>query len=269
MPHDVSNFEKEVIERSFSVPVLVDFWAEWCGPCKVLGPILERLAAQNEGRWELAKVNTEEHPEIARKYQIQSIPNVKLFVEGSVIDQFVGALPEYQIQAWLQKAIPGRNRKLIEQAEALLAAGDATMARELLEQVPPSDPDYTSVRVLRARTLLFDNPIEAAALVADIDEPKHAEQLDSIRTMARLKEAVLHPERLSDGESRTLYLAAAQSLFARNFGFALDQFIQLIRQDRYFDDDGSRKACITIFRLLGEEHLLTQKYRREFSSALY
>jgi putative thioredoxin len=269
MSHDVSNFEKEVIERSYSIPILVDFWAEWCGPCKVLGPVLERLAAQNEGRWELAKLNTEEHPEVAQKYQIQSIPNVKLFVDGSVIDQFLGALPEYQIQAWLQKAVPGKNRKLIEQAEAFLVAGNATMARELLEQVPPADPDYISVRVLRARTLLFDNPIEAAALVGDIDDPKHAEQLDSIRTMARLKEVTVHPERLAEGESRTRYLAAALALFERDFGSALDQFIQLIRQDRYFDDDGSRKACIAIFRFLGEEHPLTRQYRREFSSALY
>lgn len=269
MAYDVSDFQKQVIDRSFSIPVLVDFWAAWCGPCKVLGPVLERLAAQNQGRWELAKVDTEQHTEVAHKYQVQSIPNVKLFVDGAVADQFVGALPEYQVQAWLQKAIPGKNRKLIEQAEVFLVAGNETTARELLEQIPPTDPDYSYVRVLLARTFLFDNPIEAAAQVIDIDEPKHAEHLDSLRTLARLKEAVLHPERLPDGESRTLYLSAAQFLFARNFGSALDQFIQLIRQDRYFDEDGSRKACIAIFRLLGEDHLLTQQYRREFSGALY
>ncbi|HCA78953.1 MAG TPA: thioredoxin [Bacteroidetes bacterium] len=269
MSYDVSDFQKQVIDRSFSVPVLVDFWAEWCGPCKVLGPILERLAAQNQGRWELTKLNTEEHTEIASKYQIQSIPNVKLFVDGSVVDQFVGALPEYQIQAWLQKAVPGKNRKLIEQAEAFIVAGDEKTAREMLEKLPPTDPDYTLVRVLHARTLLFDNPAEAAAIVADMDEPKHAERLDTIRTIAHLREAALHPERLPDGESRALYFSAVQSLFARDFGAALGKFIQLIRQDRYFDDDGSRKACIAIFRVLGEEHTLTRQYRREFSSALY
>lgn len=269
MSYDVSDFQKQVIDRSFSIPVLVDFWAEWCGPCKVLGPVLERLAAQSQERWELAKLNTEEHADVAAKYQIQSIPNVKLFVDGSVIDQFVGALPEYQIQAWLQKAMPGRNRKLIEQAEAFIVAGEEKTAREMLKQIPPTDPDYTLVRVLSARTLLFDNPAEAAALIADIDEPKHAEHLDIIRMMARLGEVVLHPEHLPDGESRALYLSAAQSLFARDFGSALGKFIQLIRQDRNFDDDGSRKACIAIFRVLGEEHILTQQYRREFSSALY
>ena len=269
MLYDVSDFEQAVLERSHSIPVLVDFWAEWCGPCKVLGPILERLAAQNEGRWELAKLDTEEYPEIARKYQIQSIPNVKLFVDGSVVDQFVGALPEYQIRAWLQKTVPGKNRKLIEQAEAFLAAGNERAAREFLRQIPSTDPDFTYVRVLQARALVFDNPAEAASLIADMDEPKHADMLDSVRTLAKLNEVSLHPEILPDGESRTLYLSAAQSLFARDFESALNRFIHLIRQDRYFDDDGPRKACVTIFRLLGEEHAVTQRFRREFSSALY
>lgn len=269
MTHDVSDFQKQVLDKSFSIPMLVDFWAEWCGPCKILGPVLERLAAQSEGRWELAKVDTEKLTEVARTYQIQSIPNVKLFVDGAVVDEFVGALPEYQIQAWLQKAVPGKNRKVIKQAEAFIVAGDERAARELLKGIPPTDPDYTLVRVLRARTLIFDNPTEAAALVAEIDEPKHAEPLDSIRTMARLREVVFHPEQLPDGESRVLYCSAAQSLLARDFESALSRFIQLIRLDRYFDEDGSRKACIAIFRLLGEEHILTQRYRREFSSALY
>jgi putative thioredoxin len=269
MTHGVSNFQKEVIDRSYSVPVLVDFWAEWCGPCKILGPVLERLAKTNEGRWELAKLNTKEHPEIAQKYNVQSIPNVKLFVNGTVTDQFVGALAEYQILAWLQKAVPGKSRKLIEQAEAFLMAGNEAEARRILKQIPSTDSDYSHVRVLLARSLVLDNPKEAVALVEDINDPEDWDLLDLIRTLARLKEATLHPERLPDGESRKLHLSAILSLFARDFGSALSQFIQLIRQDRYFDDDSSRRACIAIFRLLGEEHQIAQQYRREFSSALY
>lgn len=269
MTFDVSDFQKQVLERSASIPVLVDFWAEWCGPCRVLGPVLERLANQHEGRWELAKLNTEEHPDIAQKYNIQSIPNVKLFVDGGVVDQFVGALPEYQIQAWLKKAVPGKNRAVIQQAEALLAAGNETAARKLLEQIPSSDPDASEANILLAHCLVFDQPTDAAKLVEHAEDPKRADVLEAIRTLARLKEISLHHEQLPDGDSRTLYVSALRAIFARDFDSALRQFIQLIRQDRTFDDDGSRKACIAIFKLLGEEHPITQRYRREFSSALY
>ena len=133
MAYDVSDFEKEVFERSYTIPVLVDFWADWCGPCKVLGPVLERLAGQSDGRWMLAKVNTEKHVEVARKYNIQSIPNVKLFIDGVVVNEFVGALPEYQVQRWLETAIPSKHRREIEQAEAFLVAGNPGPARVLRE----------------------------------------------------------------------------------------------------------------------------------------
>lgn len=269
MALDVVNFHAEVIEKSHTVPVLVDFWADWCGPCKILGPVLERLAAQNDGQWVLAKVNTEEHADLARQYNIQSIPNVKLFVDGAVVDEFVGALPEYQLQRWLQKAIPGKSRKILEQAEALLKSGNESSASQLLQQIPPTDPDYTEARILLARCLIFENPVQAAALIEDIEEPQFAEILETVRTLARLHQLALQPGQLPDGDGRRLYLAAITSVVARDYEAALKQFIDVIRENRYFDDDGSRKACIALFRVLGEDHPLTQQYRRVFSSALY
>jgi putative thioredoxin len=269
MSYDVSDFQKEVIERSRTIPVLVDFWAEWCGPCKVLGPVLERLAGQSDGQWVLAKVDTEVHQDVAREYEIQSIPNVKLFVDGAVANEFVGALPEYQVQRWLKAAIPGRHRKEIEQAEALLTSGKHAAAGALLEKVLQLEPENIDARILLARSAVFSDPAKAARTVKDIDEPKYSDLLDAVRTVARLHEFTQHTDQLPDGDVRQLYLSALQSLAANNFDAALRQFIEVIRRNRYYDDDGSRKACIAIFKLLGEEHELTGKYRREFSSALY
>ncbi|HEY6866409.1 MAG TPA: thioredoxin, partial [Candidatus Eisenbacteria bacterium] len=103
MSHDITDFEQDVIAKSRTVPVLVDFWAEWCGPCRVLGPVLERLADQAQGRWVLAKLDTERFTDVASRYGIMSIPNVKLFVNGEVADEFVGALPEREVRAWLER----------------------------------------------------------------------------------------------------------------------------------------------------------------------
>lgn len=269
MEYDVSNFEKEVVERSHSIPVLVDFWADWCGPCKVLGPVLERLAVHGEGKWALAKVDTEQHTDIARKYHIQSIPNVKLFVDGAVVNEFVGALPEYQVQRWLETAIPSKHQKHIEQAEAFLVAGNLDAARALCEQVLSLEPQNIDARILLARSLIFADPSRAAATIDTIDEPKHAEVLNSIRVVTRLLALAKDPGSLPEGGTQPLYLSAIQHLASGNFDEAVASFIEAIRENRSYDDDGSRKACIAIFKMLGEEHAVTQKHRRDFSSALY
>jgi len=111
MSHEIVDFDKDILQRSHQVPVVVDFWAAWCGPCRVLGPVIERLAGEAAGRWELAKVDTEAHPEIAERYGIVSIPNVKLFVNGEVADEFVGAIPEAEIRRWLEAAVPSPDER--------------------------------------------------------------------------------------------------------------------------------------------------------------
>ena len=266
---DVQDFEREVIQRSHEIPVLVDFWADWCTPCRILGPILKRLAERSNGAWVLAKVNTEEHPTVALQYEIRSIPNVKLFVDGKVVNEFVGALPEYQVQRWLQEAIPSKFRKKVEHAGQLLKDGKTEDARRLLEGILEAEPGNTEAQVLLARTILFDNPQRAAELVQGIDDPRHAEVVGAVETVSRLHGLSKIPEKLPGGDARELYLGAVEALLAREFDSALRQFIELIRIDREYDDDGARKACIAIFRILGEEDEVTLKHRREFSSALY
>ena len=268
--YDVTDFQTEVLDLSHHRPVLVDFWAEWCGPCRVLGPVLEKMAGHANGRWELKKVNTEQFPEVSAQYGIRSIPNVKLFSGGRQINEFVGALPEPAIRQWLDKALPDPNDEALDHAEALLRSGQLEAAHEQAQKVLGTSPGHERARSIAATALLFDDPQKAYDLVRDLDEgSEHWELAGSVQEIARLLARSADPAAFGEKPVKQLYMKATRSLKAGDFDTALATFIEVIRDDRYYDDDGSRKVCIAIFKYLGEEHEITLKYRRDFGSALY
>ncbi len=269
MKYEISDFASDVLERSKKLPVLVDFWADWCGPCKVLSPILERLAERNGDRWALATVDTDVHQDLATRYGVRGIPSVKLFVDGKVVNEFTGALPERAVDQWLAKALPGKYEKDLAAAQALLSREDYESARAILEGILAHEPGDEQARVLLAGTFVFSDASKAAELVGRIEEhSRYFPTAEAIRTYAALLEKETHPGALPEGPARARYLAALGYLARREFEPALENFIEVIREDRPYDDDGARRAVIAIFRLLGEEHPVTQKYRRAFSSAL-
>ena len=268
MSHEITDFTTDVLERSNSIPVLVDFWAAWCGPCRTLGPVLERLAEKQAGRWVLAKVDTEKFPQIAAQYGVRGIPNVKLFIKGKVVNEFTGALPERAVEQWLAKAVPGPDQETLEEAARLFQAGEKESAAVLLREVLASDPSNEQARALLAASIVMANPADARSLVRDIEEhSEHYGLVDAVRTVADLLETT--PDRLPDDPVRPIYAKAIAALVAQDFDGAIEAFIDVIRQNRMYEEDGSRKAVVAIFRLLGDEHDTTRNHRRAFSSALY
>jgi putative thioredoxin len=269
MSVDVKDFETEVVQLSGTVPVLVDFWAEWCAPCRVLGPVLERLAEKNGGKWELKKVDTEALPDVAARYGVRSIPNVKLFVDGKPVDEFVGALPQPAVEAWLAKAVPDPSQKEIERAEVLARAGRGDEAVVILDPIVAASPENERARSLFAILIVFSDHRRALAMVEDVHEAspsgRHAE---AVRAFGRLFRYHDDHSLLPASPVKTLFLSATGHLLRKEFDAALDEFIGVIRQDRTYDDDGARKACLAIFAYLGEDHDVTRRHRREFGSAL-
>jgi putative thioredoxin len=268
--HEITDFQKDVIERSRTIPVVVDFWAEWCGPCKTLGPILEKLAEKSAGSWVLAKVDTDAHQEIAAQFGIRGIPNVKLFSDAKVLDEFTGALPEYAIVKWLEKALPNKYQKEIFRAQDLILEDKVVKAQTILESVLKHDPENHHARVLLARTYISSDPEKAVVLVEGIEE--HSEyypMADAVRTVGLMLRKLSEPFLLEENVVKSTYLEATAALARDDLGGALEKYIEVLRANRYYDDDGPRKACIAIFRILGDDHPTTQKYRRAFSSALY
>lgn len=268
MNHEVKDFQKDVIEKSFDKPVLVDFWAEWCAPCRMIGPVLEKLAEENKDNWDLVKVDTEKNQQIAMKYGVRGIPNVKMFRNGEVINEFTGALPESAIKEWLGKSIPSKFSDQIEHAKILLKKGNNSDAKVLLEEIHKGDINNSDVKVLLAKILLFDDFKEAIRLVQNVDGNSDNIQLgEAISTLAELLSR--ESQSFSSSDVTELYISAIEDIRRQNFDSALENFIEVIRTDRDYDNDGARKACIAIFKFLGEENEITLKHRRDFGSALY
>lgn len=268
MNGDKMDFGAEVIKKSFETPVLVDFWAPWCGPCRVLGPTLERLADQAGGKWELVKVNVDENRVVATEYQIQGIPDVRLFHEGEVVGQFTGALTEHQIKVFLENNLPTPEKAAMQSVHALMAAGREREAMPILEIILEENPQMDEARALLAKLHAFRNPDYAAELAAEI--PMHSpfrEIGEDITNLARMRS--LTADNLPESSIRETYLAGITAMVEDDPNAALERWIEVIMTDKGYDNEGARKGCIALFHLLGENHPITQRWRRRFNMALY
>lgn len=270
MAYEVDDFQEDVVDASDETPVVVDFWAPWCGPCRQLSPVLESLAEEADD-WSLVKVNVDDNEEAAQAYGVRGIPAVKLFVDGEVAAEFTGAKPKPAVEQWLDENLPSEEKARIEKARAELEEGNHEEAEHLLWPVLEENPDHDEAQVLQARALAFKDPKRAQALAeaAEVADPTLRQVRDAVQTLARLLELADDPSTLPDGEGRDDYLSGINALADQDFDAALGHFIDVVRTNRDYDDDGARKACIALFTLLGEQHPVTQDHRRTFDMSLY
>ena len=276
MGYELQNFEEEVLKASHIKPVLVDFWAPWCGPCRTLGPIIEKLAAENPETWTLVKINSDDHQELSQQYGVKGIPAVKLFHNGEVIDEFTGVLPEYAIVQWLEKALPSKAKDLLKEAEDALEMDNPSEAKHILESALKLEPTHPTACGLLAGLLVFEDAPRAAelAVTAATGEVRFLPLRSAIEEIVGAVEKIgSNPNKkpnLSEEEPGvTAYLAALRCVKNGEPEEAFPLLIDVLKTNRYLDDDGARKLGVALFTVLGADHRITQKYRRTFDMWLY
>lgn len=277
-----ATFEAEVLAVSHQRPVLVDFWAPWCAPCRSLKPILEKLAAGSQGKFRLAKINTDENQAIAQRYGIRGIPNVKAFVNGQVVDEFTGALPESGVRAFLERLMPGPAEVLRRAAGKSVSAGDFELAEKLLREAVQLDarlwPAYSELAELLVARQAF---AEADALVQTIPEgdrnERYTELVARIETWRRSSDLPDYATLIAALEANpgdvTVRLHLAERLIAgMQFEPALEELVNVVRESRGATHkeprETARKAMLRVFQIATDETELIARYRRELAAAL-
>jgi putative thioredoxin len=272
-----ADFAREVLEESIRVPVLVDFWAPWCGPCRTLSPVLEKLVKEAAGAWKLVTVDTDQNQELAEVLRIRSIPTVFLFSGGQPIATFSGALPENSVRDWLRRYLPAPSPEEPPPEDPVMRAlsqGEDDQAKRLLNKKLEKDPSDTASRVMLARLLFSDDIEKAAETVANI--PEDSEAYDTAGHFLRLRDLV----RWAKGKDSsrpvkgpeadvTLYRDAIHDMENGEPVSALEKWLTLVTRNRELDDDGARKALVALLTVLGEESPLTRDYRRRLANTLF
>jgi putative thioredoxin len=270
---DTAAFQREVVERSKEVPVVVDFWAAWCGPCKVLGPLLEKLAGEFEGGFELAKVDVDTNQELAGQFGVKGIPTVVGFKDGVAVSQFTGALPEPNVVQWLREIVPSEADLLVATAGDLLDEGDTATAERGYREALAIDPNHVEAAVGLA-TLLIDaeENEEALELLGSLPPTQEVERLQAAARMGTIDISAipeLQAALSADPENDAVRIELGKALAAdHQFEASLEVLLEAVARGGETRDE-ARRALLDVFEVIGPEHELTIVYRRRLASAIF
>ena len=272
----LENFEQVVLRDSQQTPVLIDFWASWCQPCQILMPLLSKLAEEYQGKFILAKLNTEEQQEIAAQFGIRSIPTVKLFKDGAQVDEFAGALPENDIRTFLDKHIPRETNSVLPQAEHMMAMGQFSDALELLAPAQAADPNNYLILIAMAKAHAALGNLEAAKFAIDAlpEDQQSSPEISKIRGQLHFAELAPDPASITAAEAAlekdpndhpSRYTLALRDITQGQIESAIQQLLGIMMRELNWNDDTARKTLIQLLDMLGDDPIVNQARRQMFN----
>jgi putative thioredoxin len=265
-----ADFEYEVIAFSHQTPVVVDFWAEWCAPCRTLGPILERLAEEAQGAFRLAKVDVDANPNLAIRFGVRSIPAVKAFRDGQVVSEFVGAIPEAKAREFLRSLAPSQTDLLLEKGQSLLESHEWKQAENCFQQFLAKNPNHPAGRLGLMKAVLMQGRVqEALSLMEDFPPSKEYAAVETIHPMIDALAALSRSPGYPENPLEAAYWNALWLIRRGNYPAAMDGLLDILRQDKHFRSGEPRKLILALFEILGDQSPLTQQYRRELAMVLF
>lgn len=279
---NLASFDDDVLAVSHQVPVLADFWAPWCGPCNVLGPLLEKLEAEAQGRLRLVKINADENPQLCADYGVRSLPTVVAFVDGEPVDQFVGALPEGQLRAFIERIVPNPAEMARQVARQAIAEGNPSVARDALQAALALDPAHDEIRLDLVDVLIEMDDLAGARTELALISPRTAAggnaRIAALETRLAAAEQASHlppaAQLLQRVQAEPDNLQARLDLANRyladhSYEQALETLLGIVQRDRTFGDDVGRKSMLAVFDALGGTDPATvAAWRRKLSAAL-
>jgi len=265
-----SDFEYEVIAYSNQAPVLVDFWAEWCHPCKSLTPILEKYAIEGQGSFRLAKVNVDDNPNLALRYGVRSIPNVKAFRDGQVVSEFLGLQPEPRVKEFLRNLTPSQIDLMLEKGQSLLETMDWVGAHRSFQEFLAKSPNQPAGLLGLLKSCLMQGKFSEARQILDgfPASPEYA-RVELIRPLFSVLWSISSNQPALDDPLEATYDNALRLVLRGNLPAAMDGLIDILRQDKHFHNDDARKVLLGLFEVLGDNQPLTRQYRRELAMVLF
>jgi putative thioredoxin len=264
-----NNFQYEVIQYSHQIPVVVDFWAEWCGPCRILDPILQRIAREEQGAFRLAKVDVDENPKLAMRYDVRGIPSVKGFREGQVVAEFSGAQTEQKVREFIRKVIPSISDLNLEKAKNLLGSEQWKQAAQIYQQLLQERPEEPQIAVGLAKSLIAQGQgRRALEMLSKATTPKEYETAQKLTPLAKAL-ANMENQELIDDPLTNMYHHTLRLISLGNLPAALDGLLELLRKDKGYRDGEVQQIVLGIFEILGEDNPVTRQYRNELASILF
>ncbi|HVP20880.1 MAG TPA: thioredoxin [Anaerolineaceae bacterium] len=266
-----ADFEYEVLKYSQNVPVIVDFWATWCRPCKILSPALEHIANQAEGAFRLAKVDVDENPNLAVLYNVRSIPTVKAFSNGQVVGEFVGLQPEERIREFIMKIMPPSPASLaLEKANALLELERWSEAEEIFRQLLEQSPNQPGSLLGLSKVMLLQSKIDDALdILENFPASKQFNQAQLILPFAYALEDLVNDDLPDESDLDAAFISAIRLARRGKLAQALDGLLDILRQDKNYQGGKARQVVLALLEIMGDENPLARDYRSELASVLF